>query len=382
MMTRHTNPSPWPALARVRRFLSRKSGKVSPAIVDALPPRVRPLLELEEFRKAGTALGPANLQVSFPIEIGFLATVDFVRDALSLGRAEYLRRRTLRYLLGDLVLVTASHGIRDRTVIDCLTCDLVQSSASESSPTEGELLTLSLTRDEVDALHALALLDGVPPERLLANALNAELLGRTTPTSGFADQHWKDGWQSTALTGNDEALKVWLPQIVWDAMLICAKEMGVDASEYVRRRLARYLWGDRVLTHLFALVQAQTNSKKVDIRFSRKISPQMLERERRRIYRAPELGTNAVAAKFWISSQMRSAVETLCARAGDIAPSKLVREILAGDVLGRATLPERIGLLALPTHGADWDAGRTVPMVEVSPDRIEKLSYYETSEEA
>jgi hypothetical protein len=108
----------------------------------------------------------------------------------------------------------------------------------------------------------------------------------------------------------------------------------------------------------------------------------MLERERRRIYRAPELGINAVAAKFWISSQMRRSVEELCARAGDIAPSKLVREILAGDVLGRATLPERIGLLALPTHGADWDAGRNVPMVEVSPDRIEKLAYYETSEEA
>ena len=104
MMTRHTNSSPWPALARVRRFLSRKSGNVSPAIVDALPPRVRPLLELEEFRKAGTSLGAANLQVSIPMESGFLATADFVRVALSLSRAEYLRRRTLRYLLGDLVL--------------------------------------------------------------------------------------------------------------------------------------------------------------------------------------------------------------------------------------------------------------------------------------
>jgi len=91
MMTRHTNSSPWPALARVRRFLSRKAGKVSPAIIDALPPRVRPLLEIEEFRKAGTALGPANLHVSFPIEIGFLATVDFVRDPLTLGIAENLR---------------------------------------------------------------------------------------------------------------------------------------------------------------------------------------------------------------------------------------------------------------------------------------------------
>jgi hypothetical protein len=106
----------------------------------------------------------------------------------------------------------------------------------------------------------------------------------------------------------------------------------------------------------------------------------MTERERSRIYRAPELGTNAVAAKFWISARMHADLTHLCEQAGDLAPSKLAREILAGDLLGRATLPERLGLLNAPAHGSAWESGDAVPLVEVSKEQTQRLPYHEVEE--
>jgi hypothetical protein len=155
----------------------------------------------------------------------------------------------------------------------------------------------------------------------------------------------------------------------------------VDATEYTRRRLARYLWGDRVLAHLMEQVAADNDAiRRNGIRFSRSFNLEMTERERSRIYRAPELGTNAVAAKFWISARMHADLTHLCEQAGDLAPSKLAREILAGDLLGRATLPERLGLLNAPAHGLAWESGDTVPLVEVSKEQTRRLPYHEVEE--
>jgi hypothetical protein len=374
--------SPWPALARIRRFLNRRSGTVSPAIIDAMPPRVRPLIDLAEFEAAAHELGSAHLSITVLMPVGFLEAVDAVRTPLKLERAEYLRHRTLRYLLGDFVLAIASQRIRQHAMADCLAVSASPLDPLGSADPGHETLQLQLTQPEFDALAALSALESVPAHTLLANALHAELVGRMSPGSRLSDPQWSANWTSSALTGHDEALKVWLPQIVWDALQRCATHMGVDASEYTRRRLVRYLWGDRVLAHLVMQVEADNKAARSnDILFSRKVSLDMPERERSRIYRAPELGTNAVAAKFWISNRMRSDLESLCNQAGDLAPSKLAREILAGDLLGRATLPERMGLLNAPMYGPAWESGESVPIVAVSQEQSSRLPYFEVDEQ-
>ena len=376
-----TPSSPWPALARIRRFLSRRSGTVSPAIIDAMPPRVRPLISLDEFEAAALALGPAHLRITLALPTDFMQAVDAARTPLKLDRAEYLRRRTLRYLLGDLVLSTASQRISQHAMADCLSMSTSQPDPVNTTEQGQDTLQLQLTQAEHDALAALSALESMPAATLLANALCAELAGRMSPGTRLSDPKWSTQWTSSALTGHDDALKVWLPQIVWDALQRCARHMGVDASEYTRRRLARYLWGDRVLAHLMMQAAADNDAaRRSEIMFSRNISPQMPERERSRIYRAPELGTNAVAAKFWISKRMRSDLESLCKAAGDLAPSKLAREILAGDLLGRATLPERVGLLNDPAYGRAWESGDTVPLVAVSQEQALRLPYHEVEE--
>jgi hypothetical protein len=376
-----TPSSPWPALARIRRFLSRRSGAVSPAIIDAMPPRVRPLIDLDEFEAAAHALGTAHLPITLVMPIGFLQSVDAARAPLTMERAEYLRRRTLRYLLGDYVLATASQRISQHAMPDCLSTNASPPELSGDVDQGQETIHLHLTQPERDALTALSALEGVPADSLLANAMHAELVGRISTSSRLSDPQWSSGWSSSALTGRDEALKVWLPQIVWDALQRCAKHMDVDATEYTRRRLARYLWGDRVLAHLMEQVAADNDAtRRNGIRFSRSFKLEMTERERSRIYRAPELGTNAVAAKFWISKRMHADLTHLCEQAGDLAPSKLAREILAGDLLGRATLPERLGLLNAPAHGSAWESGDTVPLVEVSKEQTRRLPYHEVEE--
>ena len=376
-----TPSSPWPALARIRRFLSRRSGAVSPAIIDAMPPRVRPLIDLDEFEAAAQSLGPAHLPITLVMPVGFLQAVDAARAPLKMERAEYLRRRTLRYLLGDFVLATVSQRISQHAMADCLSTTASPPELAGDVDQGQETVRLHLTQPERDALAALSALEGVPAGTLLANAMHAELVGRISTSSRLSDPQWSAGWKSSALTGRDDALKVWLPQIVWEALQLCAKHMGVDATEYTRRRLARYLWGDRVLAHLMEQVAADNDAiRRNGIKFSRSFNLEMTERERSRIYRAPELGTNAVAAKFWISARMHADLTHLCEQAGDLAPSKLAREILAGDLLGRATLPERLGLLNAPAHGLAWESGDTVPLVEVSKEQTRRLPYHEVEE--
>jgi hypothetical protein len=354
---------------------------VSPAIIDAMPPRVRPLIDLDEFHAAAHALGSAHLPITLVMPIGFLQAVDAARSPLKMERAEYLRRRTLRYLLGDFVLATASERIKQHAMADCLSTNVSPHELSGGVDQGQETLQLHLTQPERDALTALSALENVPAVTFLANALHAELVGRISTSSRLSDPQWSIGWSSSALTGRDEALKVWLPQIVWDALQRCAKHMGVDATEYTRRRLARYLWGDRVLAHLMEQVAADDKAASRNTgMFSRNISLEMPGRERSRIYRAPELGTNTVAAKFWISKRMHADLAHLCEQAGDLAPSKLAREILAGDLLGRATLPERMGLLHAPTFGPAWESGETVPFVAVSQEQAGRLPYHEVDE--
>ena len=174
------------------------------------------------------------------------------------------------------------------------------------------------------------------------------------------------------VTRQEVAIKIWLPTSIARTLKWVADYQGVSQSNWTRQCLFAYLYGSAAM--LAHDIRARRRGHD-DVRFARSSVDRTAGRY---VYQVPQLGKNTVAFKVWVSQQMRDDLITLAAHAGT-SLSPFVREAIAGDLLGRGSLPERPSIMGRPTEQAiAWERDEAVPMLDVEEHAFDHLGDAET----
>lgn len=167
-------------------------------------------------------------------------------------------------------------------------------------------------------------------------------------------------------TGNDVAVKFWLPEAVAEALEELRERDGVSMSQLLRQYLIVHCYGLYAIRLMLEANPRLFKDREVDseIRFSR--APAPVGKKRVDTYFVPELGKNVAPFKLWIPKRLRDDLQILADHV-DLKLSQYLREIVISRLLGHGTLPMRPEMLkASPTAADDWADDREVPWREVS----------------
>lgn len=169
------------------------------------------------------------------------------------------------------------------------------------------------------------------------------------------------------VTKQEVAIKIWLPISIARTLKWVAEYQGVSQSNWIRQRLFAYMYGSAAM--LAREIRARRDGHD-EVRFARGPVDRNVGRY---VYQVPQLGKNTVAFKVWVSQRMRDDLTTLAVHAGTRL-SPFVREAIAGDLLGRGSLPERPSIMGRPTEQAiAWERDETVPMCDVEEHAFDHL---------
>lgn len=161
------------------------------------------------------------------------------------------------------------------------------------------------------------------------------------------------------LGANDVALKVWLPQMVANAVKWMADYDGSGQSAWLRKLLVRYMYGS------MASMGQQVRQRRARQREAFTLSHRTVRTGGRWVYLVPQLGKNTVAFKLWLPSQLRDDLQALAEHA-QIGLSPFVREVVISELLGHGSLPERPQITGRPSAEAmAWERGDKVPVAQL-----------------